>query len=79
VLQTELTAARYEYDSKGVLKIESKKDMKKRGLRSPDKADSFLLSLIVPPETFTNFLTAHTGSIGYGSGPKGKLTRKRGT
>lgn len=75
-LENELTSTHFEYDSKGTLKIESKKDMKKRGLRSPDKADSFLLSLMVPPETFTNFLTnSPKGSIGYGTGPRGKLTR----
>jgi len=72
-LQSELTSAHYEYDSKGTLKIESKKDMKKRGLRSPDKADSLLLTLMVPPDLL---LSPKAGaSIGYGSGPRGKLTR----
>lgn len=75
VLQTELTAAHYEYDSNGVLKIESKKDMKKRVGRSPDKADSAMLTLMASPELITAYLTHTSGTVGYGSGPKGKLSR----
>ena len=75
-LQSELTAAHYEYDSRGILKIESKKSLKKRGMRSPDKADSAMLALMASPELITGFLTtAQGGSIGYGSGPRGKLSR----
>lgn len=78
VLQNELTSARYEYSSAGVLKIESKDQMKKRGLRSPDLADSFLLTLMVPPNVITDFnIEGKAGSIGYGTGPKGALTRGR--
>jgi len=40
----ELTAVKYAYLSSGKLKIESKDEMKKRGLRSPDCADAFLLT-----------------------------------
>jgi phage terminase large subunit len=78
ILQNELTAPHYEYSSNGVLKIESKDSVKKRGMRSPDKADSFLLSLMAPPEVITGFLQAPGEHYGYGSGPKGKLTRSRG-
>lgn len=76
-LAMELTAAHYEYDSTGVLKIEGKKEMKKRVGRSPDKADSMMLSLMVPVEVITGFLKAGGpgGSMGYGSGPKGALSR----
>jgi hypothetical protein len=41
----ELAHPRFSYLSNGKLKIESKPDMKKRGLLSPDYADSFLLTL----------------------------------
>lgn len=46
-LIAQLTSRRYEvYDSNGKIKIESKKEMKKRGLPSPDRADClFLLCL----------------------------------
>lgn len=37
-------ALKYEYDSAGRLKLESKEDMKKRGLKSPDRADAIVLS-----------------------------------
>jgi phage terminase large subunit len=76
-LQNELTTPHYEYNSAGVLKIESKKDVKKRTQgRSPDKADSAMLTLMAPPETIINFLTqGYGGHIGYGSGPSGKLSR----
>jgi phage terminase large subunit len=75
ILEIELTGAHFEYTSNGFLKIESKSDMKKRRLRSPDKADSFLLSLMVPPEVITGFLRAPGESYGYSSGPKGALKR----
>jgi hypothetical protein len=43
-LQAELATVRYMFQpGSGKLKIESKDDMKKRGLRSPDVADSFVL------------------------------------
>lgn len=75
-LAAEITAPHYEYDSNGFLKIESKKDVKKRVGRSPDKADSAMLCLMCPPELITGFLASTSmGSVGYGSGPRGKLTR----
>jgi len=40
----ELTGIRYKYLSTGKLKVESKDEMKKRGQRSPDVADAFVLS-----------------------------------
>jgi phage terminase large subunit len=38
----QLTTRRLEWDSKGRLRIESKEDLKKRGVKSPDRADSYL-------------------------------------
>ena len=43
-LISEITGIRYKYLSTGKLKVESKDEMKKRGQRSPDVADAFVLS-----------------------------------
>ncbi|MCK5644051.1 MAG: phage terminase large subunit [Gammaproteobacteria bacterium] len=42
-LMRQLSSRRYAYDKAGRREIESKKDYKKRGGRSPDKADALLL------------------------------------
>ena len=39
-LFTELSGIQYDEDNKGRLKIESKKEMKSRGMKSPDHADA---------------------------------------
>ena len=43
-LIAELTAPRFKYTSQGKVKVESKDEMKKRGLTSPDIADAFCLT-----------------------------------
>ena len=43
-LVAELTGPTYTFSSTGKMVVESKADMKKRGLRSPDLADAFLLT-----------------------------------
>jgi hypothetical protein len=43
-LQTDLTNLGYKYDSSDRLQIEGKEDAKKRGLLSPDTADSLMLT-----------------------------------
>jgi phage terminase large subunit len=43
-LIAELTAPTYTFTSTGKMVVESKADMKKRGMRSPDLADAFLLT-----------------------------------
>jgi|TARA_Y100001968_G_scaffold332777_1_gene392212 phage terminase large subunit len=43
-LKSELTTLRYNYTSSGKVKIESKADLKKRGVASPDAADAFVLT-----------------------------------
>jgi phage terminase large subunit len=43
-LTAELTAPTYVFTSTGKMAVETKADMKKRGLRSPDLADAFLLA-----------------------------------
>lgn len=43
-LISELVTVQYGFTSAGKLKVEAKDDMKKRGLRSPDLADAFVLT-----------------------------------
>jgi hypothetical protein len=40
----QLCTVQYSFTSSGKMKIESKEDMQRRGLRSPDEADSFVLT-----------------------------------
>lgn len=47
-LQADLTQIKYSYDSNNALKMERKEDMKKRGFRSPDNADSLGLTFAKP-------------------------------
>lgn len=44
-LVSELTAPTYRFTSRGQVQIESKDDLKKRGVPSPDAADAFCLAL----------------------------------
>ena len=43
VLISQLTSIRYFFTPKGQIRIESKDDMKKRGLKSPDRADGLAI------------------------------------
>ena len=43
-MKYQLTAPKYSYDSKGRIRLESKDDMKKRGVKSPDRADALAMS-----------------------------------
>lgn len=45
LLAAELVQPRFKYASNGKLQVESKDDMKKRGVKSPNRADAFLLTL----------------------------------
>ena len=47
-LHADLVGPQYGYDSAGRLKLESKEDMGKRGLRSPDGADALALTFAFP-------------------------------
>jgi len=42
-LAAQLASLKYKFDSRGRIQIESKEDMRKRGLPSPDKADALML------------------------------------
>ena len=45
-LMGELAALKYSFNSTGQLLVESKDDMRKRGIRSPDKADALMLAFL---------------------------------
>jgi phage terminase large subunit len=77
LLRDELTAAHYEYSSAGVLTIESKKAMKKRGVRSPDRADSLALALSAPVELLVNPVFSSGGGHN-AQGARGGLSRGTG-
>lgn len=47
-LQSDLCALTYKFDSKGRYQLERKEDAKKRGVRSPDMADSLALTFYEP-------------------------------
>lgn len=47
-LHADLCALKYTFDSTSRLKIESKEDAKKRGIRSPDEADALCLTFAFP-------------------------------
>lgn len=49
----QLAAPTYKSNSSGRIQIESKGDMKKRGIHSPDRAEAILLALFDPPTTET--------------------------
>jgi hypothetical protein len=58
-LVSELAAPSYKYTSTGKIKIESKDEMKKRGIKSPDKADALALTMASAAASFSggeNFL-----------------------
>jgi phage terminase large subunit len=76
VLASELVGPKYGYTSSGKILVESKADMKKRGLRSPDIADAFLLSLAVD---VSGMIHGTRGSNAYGSNWSEPVRRNRAT
>ncbi len=48
-LIAELSSIKYKINSRGQLQMESKEDMKKRGTKSPDKADALALAFMDSP------------------------------
>ena len=48
-LMGELAALRYHYDKMQRLSLESKDNMRRRGLSSPDKADALMLAFVERP------------------------------
>lgn len=47
-LEVELTGVEYKHDQNNAILLEKKEDMKKRGLRSPDRADALALTFAYP-------------------------------
>jgi phage terminase large subunit-like protein len=47
-LAAQLGALKFRYDSKGRIVVESKDEMRKRGLPSPDRADAAILTAVTP-------------------------------
>jgi hypothetical protein len=61
-LAAQLGSIRFEYDSRGRIKIESKDDMRKRGMPSPDHADAVMLAVAHPhqnPKATYGIATLH--------------------
>lgn len=52
-LAAQLGALRYKFTSRGQIQIESKDEMRKRGLPSPDRADAVMLALAHVPDSAT--------------------------
>ena len=61
-LIAELTSPQYTYTSAGKIKIEAKEQMRKRGIKSPDKADALALTMASTAATFTG---GTISSMGY--------------
>ena len=74
-LAGQLLSLRYDVSSSGQVRLQGKREMRKRGLPSPDKADALALAFLVPPsfgiwtgtEPFLNDDRAspHRLSLGY--------------
>ena len=62
-LKAELATVRYNYTSSGRVKIESKADLKKRGIASPDSADAFVLTFASDAGTVMGRSGRHMGRI----------------
>ena len=54
ILISELCSVRYLYTSSGKVQVESKEEMKKRGLKSPDLADALVLTFAAAEGTMLN-------------------------
>ena len=52
-LASELAAPQYKYTSSGKIKIESKDEMRKRGIKSPDRADALALTMASSAASFS--------------------------
>jgi hypothetical protein len=62
-LHADLCNVKYKVDSVSRLMIEKKEDMKKRGVRSSDTADSLMLTLAIPESAFNNLNKAKKSEI----------------
>ena len=53
-LMAQLISPSYEYTSTGRIKLESKESMKRRGIKSPDKADALALTMASAAASFSS-------------------------
>jgi hypothetical protein len=63
-LAAQLAAMRYGYTSRGQLKVESKEEMRDRGLKSPDRADALALAFAAVPTRPVPYTAAGIGRPG---------------
>jgi len=54
-LKIELSAPRKDADGNGRFKVESKKDLRARGIHSPNVADGFIMAMIIPKRAAKGF------------------------
>lgn len=67
----ELTARQYGFDTHSAIRLESKADMKKRGLASPDNADALALTFSFPVADLPDYAPAPTQYGRYGGDGNG--------
>jgi hypothetical protein len=67
-LISELAGMQFKIDSRGRIIIESKEDMKKRGLTSPDLADAIVLAFSAPADQDWNAAYGIVNCLGCGKG-----------
>lgn len=72
-LHADLCTLKYKVDSNSRLRIESKEDAKKRGIRSPDTADSLCLTFALPTSTLETFANQNVVSKKLAQGFKEQL------
>ena len=60
VLLTELSPPRRDYDNSGRFKVESKKDLAKRGIKSPNLADAFVMCFAPQKRVFQFSINGET-------------------
>lgn len=77
-LASELSTPKGEYHSNGKLKVESKSEMKRRGFKSPDKADAVNLTLYSNSSPYDTVSTGHSGGYARAYNPRGALTSNVG-
>lgn len=75
-LASELSTPKGDYMSNGKLKIESKPEMKRRGYKSPDKADAVNLTLYSTVSSYETVTTASSGPTARAYNPRGPLRRR---
>jgi len=64
-MAAQLTSVQYSYDSKRRIKLETKEQMKSRGLKSPDDADALALTFARVAVTTNDEARAFREARGY--------------